>query len=245
MKKPRFFPFFTLLFFFCFSFSSADVSTAERDVLRPGGRGDSGGGCVRGSGNSSTTRRAVSFFDSINVDGPVDVFVSAGLRELSVEVSGDNNLHSHLITETRGKTLYLSQRGAVCPKKGLKVSVFTDTIRTIDAAGTSTVKVSGLTNSHLLVRIKGSVDLRGIGETEKLVVEARGAADLNLRALKARFVTISATGSSDAVVYASNVLYAKVEGAGDVTYYGNPPVVFKKISGAGDLTKGKELTGTD
>jgi hypothetical protein len=78
------------------------------------------------------------------------------------------------------------------------------------------------------------VELNGVAES--LNVKISGAGHIDAEEFKSKDVTIGIEGVGTSSVYATEALYAKIEGVGKVKYRGNPRVT-KDIDGLGTVKK--------
>jgi hypothetical protein len=218
---------------------SIDITDGNAEITGMGGTSNVNvvSGCEGGSGIRKSEKRKVSSFDSVSFDGAFDVTIELQ-KKRGIEVSGDDNIIPHIITEVKGDTLHVTTNKSICSKIGLRVHITNEDIREIIAEGSSDVSVSGVKNRELTVNIKGAGDISSSGKTGTFVASISGSGNVNARELLADEVDISIDGAGDAVVTASGTLKASIDGAGNITYYGNPKEVIKKISGAGDIEEG-------
>ena len=84
-------------------------------------------------------------------------------------------------------------------------------------------------------KITGSGDLELSGKTIELEIKVTGSGDFSGKGLNAQNTQVYVSGSGDAIVYASKSLKARVNGSGDVNYYGNPETTDSKVTGSGDI----------
>ena len=218
---------------------SINVTDGNTEITAMGGKSNVHvvSGCKEGSGIRKSEMRSVSSFNSLSLEGAFDVTIELQ-KKRGLEVSGDDNIIPHIITEVKGDTLHVTADKSICSKMELRVSITNDDIREITADGSSDISVSNVKNRSLTVSINGAGDLTASGKTGIFSANISGSGNVSARDLHADEVDISIDGSGDAVVYSSEKLRASIEGAGDISYYGNPGEVNKKISGAGDIEKG-------
>ena len=220
---------------------SIDISDGNTEITGMAGTSNVNivSGCEEGSGVRKSEKRDVSSFDSVSFDGAFDVTIALQ-KPRGIEVSGDDNIVPHIITEVKGHTLHVTSRKSICSKIGLRVHISNDDIQKIIADGSSDISVSNVNNREFTVHINGAGDFRASGKTGAFVASISGSGNVNARQLQADEVDISIDGAGDAAVYASGKLTASIDGAGSIAYYGDPREVVKNISGAGDIEKGDE-----
>lgn len=204
-------------------------------VARSGGSGCGNG--VEGNGIDKTEKRNVSKFTSVEVDGAFNVYIECQKKQ-SIEVKGDSNILPQIITRVKGNTLQITTSRSICPKRSLEVKIFADNVEKVSVSGAVDLSISGVNNNNLDLGIDGSGDIKASGKTKNLKVDVSGSGDLKAKELKSENANISVNGAGNAIVNASKKIKAEINGAGDITYYGNPKEVIKNISGAGDIIKG-------
>jgi hypothetical protein len=220
---------------------SIDISGDNVQVTGMGGTSNVNvvSGCEDGSGISKSEKRSVPSFRSVSLDGAFDVKIDLQ-KTRGVEISADDNIISHIVTEVKDGTLHVTTDKSICSKTGLRVHITNDDVGKITADGSSDISVSDVKNDELAVSINGAGDFSASGRTGKLIAGISGSGTMNAQKLHADEVHVSIEGAGDAAVYAAEKLRASIEGAGDITYYGNPKEVVKNVTGAGDIEKGDE-----
>jgi hypothetical protein len=218
---------------------SINVQDGNAEITAMGGKSNVHvvSGCKEGSGIRKSEKRNVSSFNAVSFDGAFDVTIELQ-KKRGLEVTGDDNIIPHIITEVKGDTLHVTSDKSICSKIGLHVHITNEDIQKITADGSSDISLSNVKNRSLTVNINGAGDFTASGKTGTFAANISGAGNVSARDLHADEVDISIDGTGDAVVYSSEKLSASIDGAGDISYYGNPGEVNKKISGAGDIEKG-------
>ena len=211
----------------------ADVSI-DGGVARSGGSGCGGG--IEGNGIAKKESRKVDIFSSVEVDGAFNVYIECRKKQ-SLELSGDINILPHIITRIKGNTLQITTSKTICPKTLLEVRISADNIEKAIASGAVDLSISGVNNNNLYVEVDGAGDIKAAGKTKTFRIIISGSGDVKAKDLKAENVEVSVNGAGNAVVYASGKLKAEINGAGDISYYGNPKEVSEDISGAGEIMR--------
>jgi len=211
----------------------ADVSI-DGGVARSGSGGCGGG--IEGNGIAKKENRKLDIFSSIEVDGAFNVYIECRKKQ-SLELSGDSNILPHIITRVKGNTLQITTSKTICPKTQLEVRISADNIEKAIASGAVDLSISGVNNNNLYVEVDGAGDIKAAGKTKNFRINLSGSGDVKAKELKAENVEVAINGAGNAVVYASGKLKAEINGAGDISYYGNPKEVSEDISGAGDIIK--------
>jgi hypothetical protein len=192
-----------------------------------------GNGTV-GSGTPAQETRAVPGFDSLDVDGSVDVTVRVG-SPAGLEVRGDDNLLSHVKSEVRGSTLHLWPEGSYTTTLGLSATVSVPALVSLRNDGSADIVVTDVEGEQLTITNQGSGDLSLAGRVDTLTIDVNGSGDVDAKALSATHARVTVNGSSDVDVLAVESLDAKVNGSGDISYRGNPKDVKRQVNGSGDI----------
>jgi hypothetical protein len=137
----------------------------------------------------------------------------------------------------RGNTLQITTSKTICPKTLLEVRISADNIEKARVSGAVDLSISGVDNNSLDIKVDGAGDIEASGKTKSFSVNVSGSGDVKAKELKAENVEVSVNGAGNAIVHASRKLKAEINGAGDISYYGNPKEVSENISGAGDIIK--------
>jgi hypothetical protein len=208
-----------------------------------------------------TTERNVGSFESIDVSGAMDVFLTEGTTE-NVKIEAKGIELDKILTEVKDQTLKISmknQSGNWSWGKNVEIKVYV-TYRKLNAIsnrgssdiiGNSVVKnetmdisLSGsgdikmaLDVKSLSVSVSGSSDIRVEGTATKQEIRISGSGNFDGKNLEGKEVKVQVSGSGDATVWATEMIDAKVSGSGDVSYKGNPSKEISKVSGSGTIRK--------
>lgn len=210
-----------------------------------------------GSGRVVTETRAVTGFDSIEVDFPAQIVISQGQAE-SVKVKGEDNFLPGLKTEVRNGALEIFYKAAdgdrVNPTEPVVITIvvtdltevdFTsageltiDDVKTdrldISLSGAGSIKMTSLDVEDLSVVLSGAGSMSASGSAENLNVEINGFGSFNGGDLHAATADVVLSGAGSATVWADESLDAEISGAGSVNYYGDAAVT-KQIGGLGGV----------
>ncbi|MGB7841613.1 MAG: head GIN domain-containing protein [Salinimicrobium sp.] len=215
---------------------------------------------IKGNGNMKTETRKVSNYDKIELEGSMNVELVAG-TEGNLKVAAEENLLEYILTEVSGDELKIStEKGYnLDPSGNNKITVtvpFKDLsrvsltgsgdIRTRDriTAENFEIKITGsgdiklpLQAKNVRASITGSGDIDLIGSAKDFDCKVTGSGDISAFDFKCENVDATVTGSGDIQVYASEELRAKIPGAGDIQYKGNPKKEDFKTVGIGSISK--------
>jgi Putative auto-transporter adhesin, head GIN domain len=194
-------------------------------------------GC--GGGDRITETRDVAPYSRLEVDG-VDVKVVPGDGR-EVRVYAGENVIDRVETASSGGVLEIGvrDRGIVIgsdPLGDARVEVQASALEGVDVEGSGDVVLEGLDAQALELDLRGAADLEATGSVERLEAWIQGAGDADLSQLDTGTAVVVAEGASDVELNVRDRLRVLVEGAGDVTYRGDP-VVESDVHGAGDLRR--------
>ncbi|MDG1572595.1 DUF2807 domain-containing protein [Robiginitalea sp. M366] len=217
---------------------------------------------VRGNGQMTTETREVGSYDEVHVSHIFTVYLVPG-NEGTLTVTGEENLMEYIETRVSGGRLDIKVRKGYQletsrgNKNGIRVEVPVRDLSAAHASGASDLigqlplqadhfraGTSGAAEAqldiqagHLEIDISGASTLKLSGRAGTLEIEGSGAADLRAYDLQAREAEADLSGASDVQITASERLKARVSGAADLRYKGNPEQVDSKASGAGSVKK--------
>lgn len=189
-----------------------------------------------GSGRAGSETRTPSSFNSVEVDGVVNVDMTLGGSAYSVEVSGDDNLVPLVETKVVGDKLIIRTSESVDPELKLLVRVSAPDVREVEASGVSHVTVAGVSNEALRLELSGAGSMEAKGKTKTLSLEVSGAGSIDADELGADKVDVEVSGAGNVDVAEPKELNCRISGAGHVGYGGSPEI-HQDISGAGKLVK--------
>lgn len=167
---------------------------------------------------------------AINLSGASSIQMKhAKFNELIIDIAGGTKL------ELEGSSTILSGEFAGASTADLDnfaVETFKGEI-----SGASTCRL--YSTKSIRLDVSGASKATVHGSCVKADFDVSGASSLNASNLKAKDVTIDASGSSQAHVYASEALRAESSGASSVKYSGSPSKVSKDKSGASSIRSSK------
>ena len=213
----------------------------------------SGFGGLKGSGVVIEETREVAAFDSIKVEGSINLILSLGdPRPLRIKV--EDNLASLVDAKVTGSELTLRTTGSYSSEVGINIYATTAQIRSIKSRGSTDVLCQGRVEADeleleasgssdiecavkagsLVVIASGSSDIRLSGDVDLLQVVAGGSSSVGAFELVAAEADVKASGSSDASVNAK-VLRAHASGSSDIRYRGLPEKLSSSDRGSGSV----------
>ncbi|GEQ86539.1 DUF2807 domain-containing protein [Patiriisocius marinistellae] len=214
---------------------------------------------IKGSGNVITKTITTSDYHAVNTIGSITVELVSG-NEGNIKVIAEDNLQEFVEITNNGGALKVTTKNNLPYYKsthGIRVIVPFKELDKVTLIGSGDVigkdiiktnnfetKLTGSGDLKLEVKaqeinayIKGSGDLTLRGTTNVFNAVVSGSGDLIAKNLKTTMTDISLTGSGDASVYASSSIKARVNGSGDIEYFGNPTTKDTKVFGSGDIDK--------
>ncbi len=190
---------------------------------------------LEGSGVVQSDSRELDSFNSIVFSGVGDVQIVAGATQ-SIVVTTDDNLIDNVETRVEDGQLIIRTKKNFRSKVGLKVSVGAPEVHNVSLSGAGSLVLSGVDSQQLAVSSCGVGSLPAGGKVLSLEVDLSGAGSADLKALEAEAVKATVSGVGQAEVFASESVYARCSGIGNILVRGNPKTVDQKASGIGEVT---------
>ena len=189
---------------------------------------------IQGSGNIISESRELNNFTSIILLGSIDVNIKTSESNNCVVVA-DDNLIPYIKTEVVNNKLNISLNESYSSEEKLVVNINTPNYDEVSLSGSGNINILDFKNNNLSLNISGSGNITGNGEVETLVVKINGSGNLMSKEIKSKSATITINGSGDGEVFASDSISAKINGSGNIKYFGNPENVDTIINGSGDI----------
>ena len=189
---------------------------------------------IQGSGNIISESRELNNFTSIILLGSIDVNIKTSESNNCVVVA-DDNLIPYIKTEVVNNKLNISLNESYSSEEKLVVNINTPNYDEVSLSGSGNINILDFKNNNLSLNISGSGNITGNGEVETLVVKINGSGNLMSKEIKSKSATITINGSGDGEVFASDSISAKINGSGNIKYFGNPENVDSIINGSGNI----------
>ena len=189
---------------------------------------------IQGSGNIISESRELNNFTSIILLGSIDVNIKTSESNNCVVVA-DDNLIPFIKTEVVNNKLNISLNESYASEEKLVVNINTPNYDEVSLSGSGNINILDFKNNNLSLNISGSGNITGNGEVETLVVKINGSGNLMSKEIKSKSATITINGSGVGKVFASDSISAKINGSGNIKYFGNPENVDSIINGSGDI----------
>ena len=207
------------------------------------------------------TQREVKAFDQLSVSGPIRVILKQGTAS-GVAVSSENaSVRDGVQTNVKNGMLFVQfNTGPHLIMKGNANVIVYVSVKNLDSiflsrasvmvvdgqlkseklgiavSGASTLKAE-LQLKNLIIHQSGATDVQLKGATENIEVRLSGASDLKAFQLFSNNCYAEISGASDMQITVSQKLQAKVSGASDFRYRGNPAVKDVQSNGASLVKK--------
>jgi hypothetical protein len=193
---------------------------------------------MQGNGILKKESRTVPPFESLRLEGGYKVMVTCQ-KEQGVQIECDENILPHIITEIKGKTLYVHSDTNISPKHDPSVTITIPNLTEIVNEGSVSAEILNINNASFAIESEGSAIVTASGQAANLQVKGEGSCIINAKELEAENVRISIEGSGQAKVKATKSIDAKIEGSGTIEYFGDPSTVNQKVDGSGNIIKSK------
>lgn len=195
---------------------------------------------VKGNGNLTSKKIAVSDYNEIKIDGVIDFNYEQSDAPSAVEVTVDENLHPYVQVEVKDRVLTIAFKGA-------KVDHFTKFIVKTHSKWLKEAKVSGngnlMVNSHLTgdeTRIKANgnslVQFKKPVKVGKLDLNVSGSANMVVESLEADRIECDIDGSGSITLKSGKAQEGSynIVSSGDIHAFGlEVPELNCKITGNG------------
>lgn len=191
---------------------------------------------LEGSGKLETRSFDLRGWDSLQLDGAMDIVVKVGGGH-AAEVALDDNLFDNLVLEVRDGTLVVDWRRECDADDDARLTLTAPALVAVEINGAGDVGVTGLAGGDFGLLIRGAGDIDLSGRVDGLDIRVDGAGDVDAAGLAAKHVEAVISGAGDVDVTASDSFEGSIRGAGDISYGGDPAKVATKVSGVGSIHK--------
>lgn len=208
------------------------VGPTPAEPASPPGEGDAGEEDQAGGAGPYP----VAGVSSVHFLGPGTLQVKIGDESLRIEAPDE--LLPALSTVVSGSTLTLGSQAGSQPA-GIGNVIYHLSVRSltgIQATGSGTIRVEGLSEPALTVEGIGSANTTVSGEAGTLALSLSGSGNFEGSGLRVTRATAQISGSGDAELNVSQTLQAELSGSGSLEFKGNPQVT-QSAFGSGAVTK--------
>lgn len=220
-------------------------------------------GCIgsqgSGSGNVVNQTKNISSLNQVALNGTGTIIITQGNNE-SLVVEAEDNIQPNINTNVSNNQLniYL-QNNAPIPTKTIKYYLTVKDLNSISIDGAGQIQSTSLITNNLTIKINGAsqgtitdlkvntliIDINGAGKlnlagtANNQTIKIFGAGNYSAKNLTSKIASINIDGGGSTVLRVSDLLNVIINGAGDISYIGNPQIT-KQINGAGNV---KQITG--
>jgi len=183
--------------------------------------------------------RVLKAFSKIRIKGAVELNIEIGDKQ-SVEIITEEDFHTRIETDVRGKTLTIDQDDwddRDWEDVDVVVNLTMTAFDYLQIDGAADVDAVGIKAKEFGLQINGAGDIHLEGTCDEAEYKINGAGDLDAKGLECKVVDVQIRGAGDADVFASEEVDAGIFGVGDITAYGDPSKVNRRIFGMGDFRK--------
>lgn len=222
-------------------------------------QGSAYGKHIKGSGRVVKETRNLQTFESIKVNGVFDLNISQNSRQ-SLTIETDDNIMKYISTKVSQGRLTITfepDQISVEPTKKILVTIEMAKLSGVEVEGVANVNIARFTTDRLRLAFDGvgaftAKDLKAKdldvvmdgsgtvslgGDAGKQTVQIEGSGQYKSGDLKSRSAKVVLNGTGGATVWVEESLDAKIDGVGDISYYGNPKNVRQTIDGVGGVKK--------
>jgi len=213
---------------------------------------------IRGDGHLKTEDRPIGSFESISVEGSMNVELTQGAVQ-DAKIEGEENLLPYLETNVENGRLVIKFKDGlnIQTTRPINVYVTAPAVQAVSMAGSGEVKSTNtlantqeisvdmagsgnialkLNSPQVKASIAGSGDITLEGETRDMDINILGSGNLKGSNLKSENAKVKIAGSGNADIYASTRLETNIAGSGNVNYRGNPTIESHSL-GSGSVQK--------
>jgi hypothetical protein len=219
-------------------------------------------GCIgtqnAGSGNVVNTTKNVSGFNQVILSGTGTLIITQGSNE-SLVIEAEDNVGSNITPIVNNNELILNQNNTPIPTKPVKYHLTVKDLNKIQIDGAGQIQSDNLNTNNLTININGAsqgtmnnlnvvlltVNINGAGKLNMAgtvanqTIKISGAGNYSAGNLASKNAVINIDGGGNVVVRVSDLLNVIINGAGDISYIGNPQIN-RQITGGGNI---KQITG--
>ena len=130
----------------------------------------------------------------------------------------------------------LSLPGTVFARHGFTVTIVAPALPALNVESAADIELAGLDQDELRLTTSGAANLDGSGTVRRLFIDARGASNIDLAALRAGDATVRVAGVGNVDIDAAGTVDARIDGAGNLTLHRKPATLRSAINGAGAVT---------
>lgn len=199
--------------------------------------GENSSNVRKGSGVMGSDKRKIDTFQSIRVQGGVNVNYHRS-QTVAAEVTGDENLLPIIKVQVSHGDLIISSTESYQTQLPLTVELSSPGLTEVTLDGAGDLNLKDLNGKSLKLNINGSGNANAEGKVQDFSVRVSGSGDVSAKNLNTEDADLQITGSGNIRTTVTGTLKATIIGSGGVTYFGSPKKVEPQIIGSGDVEAG-------
>jgi hypothetical protein len=176
-----------------------------------------------GSGNIISEFRELPEFSKVSLEGVYRVNIKQGSFQ-ELEIVTDDNIIHRVNTRVADNKLFVDMKTGQYNRMSIEVNITLPSIEGVSFEGAGKVNLTDFMDLEALaLRNVGSGDFElKSGSSHRLDWRNEGSGSLDSEEFEAAVIEIENIGSGNTTVRCTDRLKAKLEGSGNVYYYGNP-----------------------
>lgn len=194
---------------------------------------------IRGSGSMGTRTLNLPAFTAVEAHYDIDAVITHNPNQQVVMTGYDNLLNILNVTVENGvlklkfNTDYYNIRNS-----NVRAQINIPVLSRAGIYGSGNISISGFGNGNTLTtNIHGSGDVHiSDSRYQQAVLDIFGSGKIDARNLQTREAQVNIFGSGDTWISVSDRLITRINGSGDVHYWGNPTVEISR-NGSGRVIK--------
>lgn len=183
--------------------------------------------------------RSAPAFTSIQLKGPISIDVQAGKAQ-GITVRGTPKFVAMVVTEVVDGELrvYLREKDVKKMNGDPRVIVTVPNLRGFNMEGAGETVLRDIRGDRFEVNYRGAGSMTISGAVKQLTLQAQGVGEVDARKLIAQDADVNFQGIGSVQIHVTGKLDARVNGMGELSYYGHPRTVNKSVSGIGSVQAG-------
>ena len=190
---------------------------------------------VRGSGVVVSEVRETVEFDRIQLFAVATVEVEVGQEATPLRIEGEDNLIGLVSAQVRDGALQITSSRPYTTNTAVVISVTTPALKRVEHLGVGNFEVTGLSGGTFEAFMSGVGNVMASGSVDSLDVLLQGVGNISLLDLASSRTRALLVRVGNVEVNATESLFARVHGVGDITYSGNPVELDIAVNGFGDI----------
>lgn len=190
---------------------------------------------VRGSGVVVSEVRETVEFDRIQLFAVATVDVEVGQEATPLRIEGEDNLIGLVSAQVRDGALQITSSRPYTTNTAVVISVTTPALKRLEYLGVGNFEVTGLSGGTFEAFMSGVGNVMASGSVDSLDVLLLGVGNIALLDLASSRTRALLLSVGNVEVNATESLFARVHGVGDITYTGNPAELDMAVNGFGDI----------